>query len=90
MAYACSAWEFAAGTCTSKLQRLRNRVPRTIGYFSKRTPTRELDVAFNIPFTYDFIYNVMQAANKRHTKQRKCICLQHRNRRSHIQPVQEA
>jgi hypothetical protein len=33
MTYACPAWEFAADTCLLKLQRLQNKVLRTIGNF---------------------------------------------------------
>jgi hypothetical protein len=52
--YACPAWEFAADTYLLKLQRLQNRVLRTIGNFLRRTPVRELHVAFKIPYVYDF------------------------------------
>jgi hypothetical protein len=38
-----------------KLQRLQNKVLRTIGHFPRRTPVRELHVAFDIPYVYDFI-----------------------------------
>jgi hypothetical protein len=38
-----------------KLQRLQNRVLRSIGNFSWRTPVRELHMAFNIPYIYDYI-----------------------------------
>jgi hypothetical protein len=55
MTYACPAWEFAADTCLLKLQRLQNRVLRTIGLFPTRTPVRELHVAFKIQYVYDFI-----------------------------------
>jgi hypothetical protein len=55
MTYAYPAWEFAAHTSVLKLQRLQNKVFRTIGKFSRRTPTRELHVAFKIPCVYDFI-----------------------------------
>jgi hypothetical protein len=35
MTYACAAWEFAAESHLLKLQRLQNRVLRTIWKFSK-------------------------------------------------------
>jgi hypothetical protein len=38
-----------------KLQRLQNKVLRTIGHFPRRTPVRELHVAFEIPYVYDYI-----------------------------------
>jgi hypothetical protein len=55
MTYACPAWEFAADTHLLRLQRLQNKVLRTIGNFARRTPVRELHKAFNIPYTYDYI-----------------------------------
>jgi hypothetical protein len=53
--YACPAWEFAADTYLLKLQRLQNRVLCTIGNFPRRTPVRDLHVAFEILYVYDFI-----------------------------------
>jgi hypothetical protein len=38
-----------------KLQRLQNQVLRTIGNFPRRTSVRDLHVAFQIPYVYDFI-----------------------------------
>jgi hypothetical protein len=38
-----------------KLQRLHNRVLRTIGNFPWRTPVRELHKAFSIPYAYDYM-----------------------------------
>jgi hypothetical protein len=38
-----------------KLQRLQNRVLRTIGNLPRRTSVRELHVAFKIPYIYDYI-----------------------------------
>jgi methionine synthase II (cobalamin-independent) len=38
-----------------KLQRLQNKVLRTIGNFPRRTPVREMYKAFNIPYIYDYI-----------------------------------
>jgi hypothetical protein len=38
-----------------KLQRLQNRVLRTIGNFPWRTPVRELHKAFSIPYVYDYM-----------------------------------
>jgi hypothetical protein len=37
------------------LQRLQNRVPRTIGNFPWRTLVRELHKAFSIPYVYDYM-----------------------------------
>jgi hypothetical protein len=53
MTYACSAWEFGADTHLLKLQRMQNKVLRTIGKFPMRTPVRELHMAFRVPYIYD-------------------------------------
>jgi hypothetical protein len=53
--YACLAWEFAADSYLLKLQRLQNKVLRTIGYFPRCTPVRDLYRAFNLPYVYDYI-----------------------------------
>ncbi|PNF41415.1 hypothetical protein B7P43_G14387 [Cryptotermes secundus] len=55
MTYASPAWEFAADTHLLKLQRLQNKVLRTIGNFPRRTPVRDLHMAFKIPYVYDYI-----------------------------------
>ncbi|PNF22596.1 hypothetical protein B7P43_G12673 [Cryptotermes secundus] len=55
MTYASPAWEFAADTHLVKLQRLQNKVLRTIGNFPRRTPVRDLHMAFKIPYVYDYI-----------------------------------
>jgi hypothetical protein len=55
MTYACHAWDFAAESHLLKLQRLQNRVLRTIGNFPRRTSVRDLHVAFQIPYVYDLI-----------------------------------
>jgi hypothetical protein len=55
MTYACPTWDFAADTHLMKLQRLQNKVVRTIGNFPRRTPVRELHKAFSVPYIYDYI-----------------------------------
>jgi hypothetical protein len=55
MTYAYPAWEFAAESHLLKLQRLQNKVLRTIGSFPRRTSVRDIHVAFQIPYVYDFI-----------------------------------
>jgi hypothetical protein len=55
MAYACPGLELAADTCLLKLQRLQNKVLRTIGNFPRCTVVRDLRTAFNLPCVYDFI-----------------------------------
>jgi hypothetical protein len=55
MTYASPAWEFAADTYLIKLQRLQNKVLRTIGNSSRRTPVREIHMAFHLPYVYDYM-----------------------------------
>jgi hypothetical protein len=55
MTNACSAWEFAAECHLLKLQRLQNKVLRTIGNFPKRTSVRDMLKAFHMPYVYDYI-----------------------------------
>jgi hypothetical protein len=38
-----------------KLQRLQNRVLRTIGNYRRRTRARDLHLGFHIPYVYDYI-----------------------------------
>jgi hypothetical protein len=51
MTYACPAWEFAAETYLLKLQRLQNKV----GNLPRCTLFRDIHVAFQIPYAYDYI-----------------------------------
>jgi hypothetical protein len=62
MTYARPDWEFEADTHLLKLQRLRNRVLRITGKFPRNTPVRNMHVAFQIPYVYDYISNY--AGNK--------------------------
>jgi hypothetical protein len=55
MTYASPAWEFAADAHLMKLQRLQNRVLRTIGNHPRRTPVCDLHMAFQIPYVHDYI-----------------------------------
>jgi hypothetical protein len=55
MTYASPAWEFGADTHLLELQRLQNKVLRTIGKFPRRTPVRDLHLAFQIPVVYNYI-----------------------------------
>jgi hypothetical protein len=52
---ACPAWEFAAVRYLVKLQILQDKVHCTIGNLSRRTPIRDLHIAFKIPYLYDFV-----------------------------------
>jgi hypothetical protein len=55
MTYASPAWEFAVECHLLKLQRMQNKVLRTIGNFPKRTSVRDMHTAFHIPYVYDYI-----------------------------------
>jgi hypothetical protein len=55
MTYAYPAWKFAAESHLLKLQRLQNKVLRTIGNFPKRTSVRDMLKAFRMPYVYDYI-----------------------------------
>jgi hypothetical protein len=55
MTYACPACEFATDNHQLKLQRLQNKVLRTIGNFSRRTPVRDLHMAFKLSYIYEII-----------------------------------
>jgi hypothetical protein len=46
---------FAADNHLLKLQRLQNKVLRTIGKFPRRTSVRDLHMAFNLPRIYYYI-----------------------------------
>jgi hypothetical protein len=55
MTYACPVWKFAAESHLSKLQRLQNKVLRTIGNFPRHPSVRDMHEAFQIPYVYDYI-----------------------------------
>jgi hypothetical protein len=55
MAYACPTREFAAEPHLLKLQRVQNKVLRTIGHFLRHTSIRDMHVAFQVPYVYDYI-----------------------------------
>jgi hypothetical protein len=55
MTYACPALKFTADTHLMKLQRLRNKGLRTIGKFPGPTPVRDLHMAYQLPFAYDYV-----------------------------------
>jgi hypothetical protein len=46
--YACPATEFAANTHLLRLQRLQNKLVRTIGNFPRCKPVRDLHITFNL------------------------------------------
>jgi hypothetical protein len=55
MTYACLACELVADTYLLQLQRLQNKVVRTIGNFSRCIPVRDLHTTFNLPYVHDYI-----------------------------------
>jgi hypothetical protein len=55
MVYACPTWEYAADGHLLKLQRLQTQVLRAVGNLDRRTPVRELHVAFNIHYVYNYV-----------------------------------
>jgi hypothetical protein len=50
----CPSWEIAAGTYLLQLQRLQNKILRTIGNFPRCTPVRDLRTVFNLPYVYSY------------------------------------
>jgi hypothetical protein len=48
-------WEFAVGSHVLKLQHLQNKFLHDNRNLSRRTPTRDLHVAFKIPYIYDSV-----------------------------------
>jgi hypothetical protein len=55
MTYACPAWEVVADKYLLKLQRMQYKVLRTTVNFPRCTPVRDLHIAFNLPYVYDYI-----------------------------------
>jgi hypothetical protein len=55
MTYACPPWELAAASYLLKLQRLQNKILRTIGNCRRCTSIRDLFTVFNLPYGYDYI-----------------------------------
>jgi hypothetical protein len=55
MTYAYPPWEIAADSYLLKLRRPQNKALRTIGNLPRRTPTRDVRLAFKIPSLYDFV-----------------------------------
>jgi hypothetical protein len=55
MTCACPAWELAADVRLIKLQRLQNKVLRTIGNFPRPTPVREMHMVFHSLYVHDYM-----------------------------------
>jgi hypothetical protein len=50
LTYACPTWDFAADTHLTKLQRLKNRILRANSKLERRTPVRDLHLAFKLSY----------------------------------------
>jgi hypothetical protein len=55
MTYACPPWEFAAETPLLTLQCLQNKVLHTTGNLPNCTSVRDMHVAFQISYVYNYI-----------------------------------
>jgi hypothetical protein len=55
MTQACLAWEFAPDNHLLKLQRFLNKALRTIGKFPRCASASELQMAFQVPYIYEYI-----------------------------------
>jgi hypothetical protein len=51
----CPDWELAADTNLLKLQRIQNKILRTIGNFAQCTPVHHLHKASSLPYVYEYI-----------------------------------
>lgn len=54
MTFAYLGQEFAPDTILMTLQRLQNKVFRTIGIIARNTPARDMHNDFQIPYIYDY------------------------------------
>jgi hypothetical protein len=74
MTYTCPAWEFAVETHRWKWQRLQNKVLRTVGQFSRRTPVLELHLAFSVPYVNGYTTELFrQQAEVVHEQENKNV-----------------
>jgi hypothetical protein len=55
MTYDYPAWELVADIHLLKLQHMQNKVLRTIVHFSRCTPIRDMNTAFNLPYEFDYL-----------------------------------
>jgi hypothetical protein len=84
MTYACPAWEFAADKHL-KLQRLQNNVLRTAGNFPRRTPVREMHMAFHLTYMYDYMTKLCrQQAEVIINHDNKNVCYSEQGEAQHI------
>jgi hypothetical protein len=57
MTYACPTWRYVTEAHLLKLQHLQNRVLRAFGNLERRTLVCEMNVAFKIPYVYNYATN---------------------------------
>jgi hypothetical protein len=55
MTYACPAWEFAADSHLTKIAVPAKQSSPHHWKFSRRTPVRDFNMAFKLPYIYDYI-----------------------------------
>jgi hypothetical protein len=66
MTYACPAWELAADAYLLKLQRLQNKILRTIGKFSKVHTGPRFAHGFQPSVCIQLYNRIVQAASESH------------------------
>jgi hypothetical protein len=75
--YAFPAWELAVDTELLKLQRLQDKILRTIGNFPRCTQVRHMHTASNLPCVYDYITKLCrkqaEAIRNRENEHVRCI-----------------
>jgi hypothetical protein len=60
------------------LQRLQNKILRTIGNIPRYTPVRDVHTAFNLPYVYNYIYLTKLC------RQQSEVIQNHKNEHVHI------
>jgi hypothetical protein len=78
MTYVCSVWEFSADNRLLKVQRLQNKVLSTIAILPRRTPVRDLHMAFKLPHIRGVSTELVPFANIATATLRSlwCACVQ--------------
>jgi hypothetical protein len=75
MTDACPAWEFVAETHLLKLQCLQNRILCTTGNFPRHTLIRDMHVAFQVTYVYDYITELCRRqAEIIHNQENENVC----------------
>jgi hypothetical protein len=87
MTYVCPAWEFAADSHLLKYQRLKNKILCSIGTFPRRTPIRDLHMAFKLPYKYYYIRKLCRQQAEVIQKSRKYKCSQQWTRQTPTEEI---